>query len=188
MQHRQEQLRLAVALAHLVPGARLDLTTAEGAVLRAGGDPSCDLDLCTLRRVVLASGHRSLPDPARYVTGIRIGGALEPDAAGVHRSWGPEGPVRWFATLVPVQRVAALLAALPATSTAERAVGAGLRPDPCLGVTVVRLTVDPHLVPGLSAEPALDRMALAAHGRCLAEELVAETDQPRADGSSGLAH
>jgi hypothetical protein len=173
MHHRLEQLRLAIALAHAVPGGRLELTSVDGRLLLAGTDPSCDLDICSLRQVVLASAQRGLPDPSRYLTAFEISGSLQADAGGLHRADDAGRSSRWFATLLPADQVSEILSELPASSPAEQALEAGLRSDRCLGVTVVRLAVDTDRVGALWAEPALDHMALAAHARCLVEELVA---------------
>jgi hypothetical protein len=106
---RLEQLRLAVGLVHAVPGAVLDLMTGHGPIVTVGRHPSADLDPCAMRRVLLAGGCPSRPQPVRWIRSAAVRGSLTDEGGGVHR--GTDGRC-WVGSLLGPGRVAELVDAL----------------------------------------------------------------------------
>src|SRR5262245_12883948 len=92
-----DRLRLAVALAHAVPDARLHLDRWGGHRVVAGAHPSADLTVCQLRQVVLASLRPDGVDWTRFVRSVAIDGNLVDLGAGIYRRrTAAGGEQRWF--------------------------------------------------------------------------------------------
>jgi hypothetical protein len=93
-----ERLRLSTALAHVVPGATLHLSCHSGEVVNVGAHPTADIDACALRKVVIASACRTVPDYSELVRDIKVCGSLQHIGGGVHRRVVGEVEQRWIAT------------------------------------------------------------------------------------------
>ncbi|MEM7274707.1 MAG: hypothetical protein AAF547_16600 [Actinomycetota bacterium] len=170
MQSNLENLRLSVGLAHAVPGAELVLRTRDGAELVAGHYSTADVNLCALRRAVVASGCPNRPDVSRWADPVRIDGSLDHHLAGIHL-FGPgvdRPPTWWFPTLVKPQRVWDIVEGRTWTDD-DDLIEVVIKPDPCLGMTAVAVG---------SRVGAPDDMVASAteavYEACLLEELIDE--------------
>lgn len=164
-----EHLRLALALTRTVRGAHLRMTT-DDRVLTVGCHPTADLDPAVLRALLRRRGGGDHPDLLGAVRSLDVGGALEDLGGGLYRRRSEGIEERWFATLVAPEVVASLVCR-PRRDAAGDVPRLGLHPDGCLGVTVVRLTVeDPDLA------HLLDPTAAALVASCLVEELLSDVD------------
>lgn len=76
MLEHNETTRLAIGLAHAVPGAELTVRRADGARLVAANRPGTDVDLCTLRRTIIAGFCPGRPDASRWIGVDEIAGSL----------------------------------------------------------------------------------------------------------------
>jgi hypothetical protein len=172
-----EQLRLAVSLAHTVPGTELRLHCRGGQVVTVGSHPSADLDACAMRQVVLAGSAPDQRGPLDLVHVVEVRGALEPYGGAIFRRRVGASEERWFATLLRPDHTADLLRACHLSDVPDDAVHATVKPDGCLGVSVVQL-VTPHRL----WAHRLDAAAAAAHAACLVEELLASVRRPASPG------
>ncbi|HSL58003.1 MAG TPA: hypothetical protein VK866_09200 [Acidimicrobiales bacterium] len=167
------QLRLAVALAHVVPRAELRLTCHDGGRVVVGRHPSAHLSPCDLRRVVVAAELPGQPDVARWIERVEVAGVLVDGGGGVHLVDDADGRSAWFATTAPPYRVVDALEGAPTDDLPgvpdARVV---LRPDPELGATVVQVSQDD------GGSQHLHDLALRALGACLVIELEAATRRP----------
>lgn len=160
------RLRSAAALAHLVPGARLRLRGGEGAEIVVDRTPDADLDPCAFRQVVLHTCRAGSDRAHPVVDDVVVGGTLADVGGGlvVSRVRG-EGSLHWLAVTAPAAALRAGLADCPFDGP-DVEIEAVLRPDPELGVTVVRLTTSG------STEAAFgDRVARWVQGVGLAVEV-----------------
>jgi hypothetical protein len=162
-----ESLRLAVGLVHAVPGAELHLRTAEEQVVVVGGGPAADVDPCSMRRAIMMAACPAAPDPSQWITGLEIKGALQALGGGLFRPRGEPGSQRWFATLLPSERVLDLLGALDLGDVPDDALLASVRPDQALGLASVCIEL---AAPCMDAR--LDEIASGAYASCLVEELI----------------
>jgi hypothetical protein len=161
-----EQLRIAAATAHCIPGVALELRCATG-------DPftvayrrlDARLDPCQLRRALLAPVAGGAPRFADVIVSVSIGGGVDDLGAGVLRRVDEGAEQRWFATTLDAHAATAVLGRAD-TGLVDGAVGARLLPDSELGVTVVCLTAQHP-----SAVTRLDEVAAWAVAGCLVEEL-----------------
>lgn len=169
-----DQLRLAVGLAHTVPGTELRLHCRGGQVVTIGSHPRADLDVCAMRQVVLAGSTPGQHGPLELVESIDIGGSLEPYGGALYRRRVGAAEERWFATLLGPARTAELLRSCELTDVPDDAVHATVKPDGCLGVTVVQVVTPHHLW-----AHRLDAAAAAAQSACLVDELLASTQPAR---------
>jgi hypothetical protein len=163
-----EQLRLAVALAHSVPGVVLDLRCSNGEhVAVAAGLLGTQLTPCELRCALLAPPEPGLPRLVDAITSVEVAGGVDHLGLGLYAR-GPAGigSERWFVTTLSHPRIAELLsqapADLPHASCAVR-----LAPDRALGVTAVGVTATAGAGTG-----ALDEVAYWALAACLVDELI----------------
>jgi hypothetical protein len=182
---RSDLVRLGVALAHAVPGSRIDLTCPATGDVVVAHHPAADIDPCTMRRVVVAGAG---PEPGRpagwcdagafdldsIVTSVVVSGSLEDIGGGLYRRRLLDGTEeRWFATLLPPDHVATLLEdvadAIADGDAGQRApdddsLDARIVPDDLLGVSIVRIAGD--------RSHDLDVAAHRSVSACLVEEAL----------------
>lgn len=162
-----ERLRLAAALCHTVPGAQLHLRTDGDATVVVGPHACADIDPCAMRRVVAVSACAHQPDLSAHLTGIELGGALVDLGGGVAGSQDAGREQRWIATLLPPDRVIAILDDAGSGVIPDEALQATVRPDAGLGVTVVKISsADPRF------DHALDAVVEQVAASCFIEELT----------------
>jgi hypothetical protein len=158
-----EQLRLATALVHRVPGAELRLRQSSGTVISVSHHPSADLDPCQFRRVLVASSFNGGTDLCTFVTVESLAGSLLVRAGAAHTTE-PDG--WWLATLLPPEQTIAVLEQVGG-EVGDEGLDARLCVDRQLAVTGAHLT---------TAEPAghssLEQFAATAASRCVVEELI----------------
>ncbi|MEO0494491.1 MAG: hypothetical protein AAF081_13870 [Actinomycetota bacterium] len=160
-----ERVRLTVGLAHAASGATLVVDTSEGDRLEVGSAPTADLDLCTMRRSVIHSGRLGRPDAAWADTDMEIGGLLERHRGDIHRR--RFGAIEhWFATLLHPGHVFDRLENLDADPELAALVEVTLKPDPCLGITLVAVRAV-----GDGTEEHVAEATEIAYAACLADEL-----------------
>lgn len=168
-----EPLRLAVALAHSVPGVVLNLTCANGEhVTVAAGLLGTHLTPCELRGALLAPPEPGLPRLVDAITCVEVAGGVDHLGLGLYAR-GPAGPgsERWFVTTLTHPQIGELLSRAPA-DLPHAACGVRLAPDRDLGVTAVRVTATST---ACAAAGGLDEVAYWALSTCLVAEL---TDPP----------
>jgi hypothetical protein len=178
-----DRLRLAAALAHRIPGARLVLRGPTGADITIGRDPGDALDPCQFRRAVVASSVPGAPDLGTQLDPIALTGHPESLGGGVYATSCPHGSSRWFATLLDPDRARGVLAGITGP-VPDDLVDAGLGIDRNLAVTVVRITAC-----GRDLDAELDDLAQRAFAACCVEELVSTVRRspairPRHPGST----
>ncbi|MEM9566204.1 MAG: hypothetical protein AAGA93_26525 [Actinomycetota bacterium] len=168
-------VRLAVGLAHGVPGAELRIRRTDGGELVAANRPDADVDLCSLRRLVIGTVGASTAD--RWIEVIGVGGSVTATDDGLWASNDAE-PRRWFATMLRQERVIDLLGEIDTADIGDDGIEVVLKPDPCLGLTSIGVSAEgPHLV------DRLDELARRANVACLVDELIwsARAAVPRVD-------
>lgn len=170
MTRRTETLRLAVGLAHAVPGADLLLRCNDGHRLLVGSENSADIHICDLRRVMIASACPTHPNPADWVEALDLEGSLHSQGGGIYRVVRSGREERWFASALRPEVAFARLGQLDAQPLPTSAFEVSLKPDPGLRLTSVCVRADE-----LNLERHLDELALAAHAACLVEEILADT-------------
>jgi hypothetical protein len=163
------QVRLAVGLAHVIPGATVELRTDDGGVLRAARDLGQDAVMtpCDLRASLLARSCSMLSPVALRMTEVRIfGEGLVDRGGGLYARRCPHGTEeRWFATFLAPSSVSRILDECPLDL--PDILDATLRPDVELGVVVTALsTTTPELV------DALDDASRWASAACYTQELL----------------
>jgi len=160
----QEELRIAAALAHVVPGAALHLTLRQPihdvAELLVADALGADLHPCRFRAMVVAWRARG-DAMTEQIAGIAVAGGVVHLGAGVYERRGPEGRECWFATLLDSDRTIDLLSAMPGDHECD----ARVLPDTDLEVTVIRLM-------STRADVHLDDLAVRVVAACLSEELM----------------
>lgn len=137
-----ERLRLAVSLAHCVPGSELRLLTSNDETIVVNAHPAADLDACAMRRVVRAASCPSRPDVSERVVAVAYGGSLEDLGGGVFRAVSNGREQRWIASLLRPRRIADLLGDVGLHEVPDDAMHACLKPDAELGVTLMVITAD----------------------------------------------
>lgn len=169
-----EQLRLGVALAHVVAEAEIRISAPAGSNMSVSSSPSADMDICDLRQLVVSSCCPRQPDVSQWIKIMAIGGSLEHCGGGVYRPRQAPDEQRWFATLLPPREVVDVLMRLECRAQVDESVKALLKPDLALGVTSVRLRIgDP------TANVDIDDTAQTVHGACLVSELLRCPGSPR---------
>lgn len=168
-----EHLRLAAAIAHIVPGAELRLSPRHGRQVLVGRRPNADIDPCPFRQMVAAAAFPDGPDLADHLGLIEIGGAIVDVGGGVWASSVDRRQQRWIASFLPPHRLAELLDAIGLDTVAPDAMHACLKPDPLLAVTVAAITAD-----DLRALEFLDDVASSIAATCLIEGLRTELSAP----------
>jgi hypothetical protein len=161
---RLEQVRLAAALVHAIPGALLSVETCWRERVTVGRHVSCDLDPCRFRSLVAASRCPGRPDLARHVDRVELAGSVRHLGGGVLRTCTGRGvEQRWVATLLAPDVVVDWLT----DQSCGDAIEASVRPDAGLGVTlVVASTADP-LATGM-----LEELGLSLAARVAVDELI----------------
>lgn len=169
-----EQLRLGVALAHVVADAEMRISAPAGSDLSVSSSHAADMDICDLRQLVVSSCCPRQPDVSQWIRVIEVGGSLEHCGGGVYRPRRAPDELRWFATLLPPREVVDVLMRLECHARVDESVKALLKPDLALGVTSVRLRAgDP------TVDVDIDDTAQTVHGACLVSELLRCTGSPR---------
>lgn len=164
-----EMLRLGVGLAHVVPGAEIQLATPRSGTLTASADPSSEITICDVREALLYSAWPHRPDVSRWIEISGIGGTLQSCKGGLYRIAGTEPEQRWFATLLRSDQVIALFRRLENEEPLCGAVNAKLLPDRPLGVTAVCVNTDDPRID-------IDDVAVKLHSVCLVSELLGHPD------------
>lgn len=171
-------LRSTVAVAHAMPTARLVLGLRNGGQLEVSRHPSADISPCQLRHVIVAEHVHGELACIRHVDSWQFDGDIVEAGPAVYRS---------------VSHAEASLATSLDGSTVERLVGqidvTGLspdidlviKPDSCLGVTVVVVT--PSLDAGAEAATDLATVIERLAGACLAEEIAPSLHRSVADNA-----
>lgn len=162
-----EQLRLTVGLAHAVPGAEVLVQAVSGSEHLAANSAEADLHLCSLRHAIVASLGPNRPDITQWIRSVEIQGSLRQDGAGTYASTTSANGEWWFATVLRKDPVLQVLQQVDDQVDVDDDIQVIVKPDPCLGVTVVGLAAPrPELAP--SAESA----ALEGYTSCVVEELL----------------
>lgn len=161
---RLEQVRIAAALVHVIPGALLSVETCWRDRVTVGRHVSCDVDPCRFRSLVAASRCPGRPDLARHVDRVELAGSVQHLGGGIMRTCTDRGvEQRWVATLVQPDVVVDWLTDQAWTDAVEAVV----KPDGSLGVTtVVASTADP-LATGM-----LEELGLSLAARVAVDELM----------------
>lgn len=162
------KLRLAVALAHGLPGGALALTLADGGIVRAGNTSRAGTHMtpCELRAIVLGTGCPALRVLTTQVTRVEVGGDAVTDlGGGLYRHACRRGDSLWFATLLAPCTVTRLLEECPAPWPSD-VLRASVRPDVDLGVVVTMLTCEP------GHEDRLAEAARQVSAACYTQELL----------------
>ena len=166
-----DQLRLAVALTHTVPGVELQLITRNGERTVVSRHPAGDIDPCSFRRTIVAAGPNTHTDPFNQIEEIRIGGSLRHRGGGLMSSQTPCGlQQRWLASTLPWCAVRTALGEVGAAEIPEGAMEATIKPDPDLDVSLVVITAIDRRY-----DVVLERMGNDLVAAVLAEELVRST-------------
>jgi hypothetical protein len=161
-------LRLALALAHSLPGGALQLHTTDGAALRAAHGGEGDLTPCELRAALLSRACPLWPSVASRITTVDVGGVAVRDlGGGLYGRAGAGARERWFATLLAPSTVSQILDECPVDFPMQ--LDASLPPDVELGVVVAVLSGD-AAVP--ECETVLDDAARWASAACFTQELL----------------
>lgn len=150
----------AVALAHAVPGARLDLDVAGSSAVVAASDG--DISTAQLRCALIAEARCAQVDCSRFIEGVSLRGSLVELGAGIALVRGARRE-RAFASLLGPTVVASLAASIVDAGPVTPLIDA----DRELGVTVVRLVKTRDG----SSTAALDDVTLALSAVCLAGEI-----------------
>ena len=169
-----EQLRLGVALAHVVPDAEIRISAPAGSDLAVSSCASADMDICDLRQLVVSSACPRQPDVSQWIKVLEIRGSIQHCGGGLYRPRQPQAEHRWFATLLSPREVVDILLRLECHARVDESVKALLKPDLALGVTSIRLRADDPTV-----EVDIDDTAQTVHGACLVSELLRCTGSPR---------
>ena len=161
-----EPFRHAVAIAHALPGAQLLLDLTHGGQLVVGHDDNADIRPCQFRHVLLAEDVHGELACSRHITHCRLGGDVVNVGPGVYRTG---DALAWcFATSLGLAEVQGVVERIddglhPALAEEASKVNTVIRPDPCLGVTVV-------VVFG-GAPDVVSDLAGRLAGECLATEV-----------------
>lgn len=174
MDRRLERLRLGVGLAHSVPGARLTLGGRGGVAIRVASDPTADLSLCDLRRVVLAAAFPAQSGLVNWIEYLTIEGSLDDRGGGLYRRSVGGKEERWFSTLLQRNAIFDLLDRIELTDLPDNSLHAAIEPDSDLGVSSVCITTNFD-----SLDWRIDELAGAARTACVVEELTIETSNLR---------
>ena len=167
------QVRLATAIAHVVPGATLRIQLSTRDVLHVARDENADLDPCQLRNLVIDSQtSERLASQLAGVRSLELGGSITPVGSGLLARTYEGRSERLFATLLSTQEVGDLLENLEVDGLDDDEMRAAMCSDPALSVTVIAVS---------SSSPAsahlLDDVAVASFAACAAHELIASTTQ-----------
>jgi hypothetical protein len=163
-----EVLRLAAALAHVVPDAQLRLDHDDGTTIRVGHTVEDQLTPCQLRQAVLADEEEVL---AASLSSLELRGSLVPSGGGLFTRWDHCGRLQcWFATtLCPTDLRSALHGCQLPVDPALVAVC--IKPDPGLRVCCVCLA----LQAAAADDGQLVAIGATADAACAVAELVAVT-------------
>jgi hypothetical protein len=173
-----EQLRLATAIAHLIPGAELMLTSQEGTDYRAGNHPSAEFTLCEIRRLIASSACPSRPDFTRWIKDFSICGAINDSGVGIYKSVEGNPMARWFSTTLRPETVYEALEQADIDGICSLPVDATITPDSLLGVTTVQISLDVTV-----SDEVLNELVLIGYGACLVQEVSHSLDNSTACGS-----
>lgn len=166
MGDKLERLRLETALAHIIPGAEIVFTSQDGQEYRAGTHPSADFSLCELRKIIASSSCPSRPDFTKWIKDFQIKGAIEDKGGGIYQTVESNRKERWFSTTLRPEIVYAVLNEADIDGVFQSPVDALLTPDPVLGVTTIRVSVDAEI-----SEELLNELVLIGYSACLVKEI-----------------
>jgi hypothetical protein len=164
---RATQVRIAVALAHSIPGVRLQVTLRDGSTVLVGAGCLGALTPCQFRAAIVDRDRGQVLLEA--IESVAVSGGLADLGGGLYERGGANGDQteRWFAsTLAPDAIADALTGSI--AGIPDDAFETVLRPDPELGAgTVCLRAIHPAL------DHRLDDVAHWALSRCLVAELLA---------------
>ncbi|MEM8922719.1 MAG: hypothetical protein AAGD35_04385 [Actinomycetota bacterium] len=143
------------------------MRTREGTDHLVSGHPSSEMSICGLRRAVVASLSPQRPGLAQWIETVAIGGSLEQAFAGVYQTPTNHRGEWWFATLLRHQAVEELLTNIDGRFGTDDRIECVIKPDPCLGVTVVGLAARHE-----SCRDLVSDVVTAAYESAVVEELV----------------
>lgn len=160
------QIRLAVALAHSIPGVRLHVSLRDGTTVLVGAGLVGALTPCQFRAAVLEPVRGQVLMDAVAEVDV-VGGVVDLGGA-LYARGDARGSERWFASTLTPAAVGEALSDSP-DGIPDDAFETLLRPDPELGAGAIGLRA---LHPAFMGR--LDEVAHWALTRCLVAELVAE--------------
>ncbi len=166
-----ERLRLATALVHTIPGAVLRLRTDGDERVVVGHGADADIDPCKMRRIVAAMACPNRPDLANRITEVTFGGELVDLGGGVFATSAGGVEQRWLASLLGFPTLTELLDDVGPEALPSDAMQACLKPDPELGVTVVRMAANDDRF-----THQLDEVAAQVAAACFVAELCGAVD------------
>ena len=166
MGDKLERLRLETALAHIIPGAEIVFTSQDGQEYRAGTHPSADFSLCEMRKIIASSSCPSRPDFTKWIKDFQIKGAITDSGGGIYQTVEANRKERWFSTTLRPEVVYEILNEADIDGIFQSPVDALLTPDPVLGVTTIRVSVDDEI-----SEELLNELVLIGYSACLVKEI-----------------
>lgn len=169
MRRSTDTLRRAVGLAHAVPGTELVLRSHSGNQLIAAAADTAEINICDLRRLLIASACPARPNLSDWIEAVDIQGSLSTCGGGIYRRACHGREERWFAVALRPEVVFGQLERLSLELARTTQADVVLKPDPCLGLTCVLVAID-----GEHAERQLDELAISCLSACLVEELAVE--------------
>ena len=108
----------------------------------------------------------SRPNFISWISDFSVGGAISYTGGGIYKSDENGLSQRQFATLLRPEIVFDLLDDTDIEGISEDPVDATLTPDPVLGVTTTKISINKT-----ADEETLDELALIAHSACLVKEI-----------------
>ena len=166
MGDKLERLRLETAIAHIIPGAEIVFTSQDGQKYRAGTHPSADFTLCEMRKIIASSSCPSRPDFTKWIKDFQIKGAITDSGGGIYQTVEGKRKERWFSTTLRPEIVYEILNEADIDGIFQSPVDALLTPDPVLGVTTIRVSVDDEI-----SEELLNELVLIGYSACLVKEI-----------------
>ncbi|MAT02076.1 MAG: hypothetical protein CL421_03355 [Acidimicrobiaceae bacterium] len=161
-----ERLRLTTSLAHLIKGSEIVFSCGDGEEYTASTHPSAEFTICEMRRLIASSACPSRPNFTKWIKDFRLQGAIEDSGGGIYRSTKNDANERWFSTTLRPEIVYEILNNSDIEGICPDPVDALITPDPVLGVTTVRISVNSDIT-----EDVLDELVLIGYSGCLVKEI-----------------
>ena len=119
-----------------------------------------------MRRLIASSACPSRPNFTKWIKDFRLQGAIEDSGGGIYRSTKNNANERWFSTTLRPEIVYEILNNSDIEGICPDPVDALITPDPVLGVTTVRISVNSDIT-----EDVLDELVLIGYSGCLVKEI-----------------
>ena len=161
-----DELRLLVALAHATKGSVVHITCEDGNVYNISDNPESDFSFCEMRKLIATSMCPSRPNFTSWISHFNVAGAISYSGGGIYKNDENGISQRQFATLLRPEIVFDVLDGTDIEGISEHPVDATLTPDPVLGVTTTKISINET-----ADEATLDELALIAHSACLVKEM-----------------